>query len=144
MKKTTKELVEAFNKLRLQHADDQIVGTQLTKELSAAGFKGDVIALLKKNPELFSTKRAFSGPKLFSFKENPLYIGQLTAIMQSTKKPKGSFVKEEKQPLFTEKEAIIFLKHKGYRIQKEVGFDIEAIRKDNPSLYEKYLILEEV
>lgn len=141
--KTAKELVEAFNKLRLQHADDLILGTQLTKELSEAGFKGDVIALLKKNPELFSTKRAFSGPKLFSFKENPLYIGQLTAIMQSTKKPKGSFVKEEK-PLFTEREAIIFLKSKGFRIQKEVGFDIEAIRKDNPSLYEKYLILEEV
>jgi hypothetical protein len=143
MKKTAKELVEAFNKLRLQHANEQIVGTQLTKELSAVGFNGDIIALLKKNPELFSTKRAFSGPKMFSFKENPLYIGQLTAIMQSTKKPKGSFVKE-KQPLFTEKEAIEFLKNRGFRIQKEVGLNIEAIRKDNPSIYEKYLILEEV
>jgi hypothetical protein len=63
--------------------------------------------------------------------------------MQSVKKPKGSFVKEEK-PLFSEREAIIFLKNRGFRIQKEVGLNIEAIRKDNPSLYEKYLILEEV
>lgn len=147
--KTSKELVEAFNSLRLQYLGEKVSGEELSRQLKAAGFNAETIALFKRNKEIFSSERKFGKPKMFSFMQKPLYIGQLTAILQQAKELKASYNRnwkkpEEKKYSFTEEEAVEFLKSQGYRLQKEVGLDIETLKKENPKLFEKYLILKTV
>ena len=147
MKKTSKELIEAFNSLRLQYFGERISGEELSHQLKTAGFNAETIGLLKKNKEIFNSERKFGKPKMFVFIQKPLYIGQLTAILKQAKELKTSYNrnwKKSEKYSFTEEEAVEFLKSQGYRLQKEVGLDTEALRKENPKMFEKYLILQTV
>lgn len=84
----------------------------------------------------FSRKR--EGVKIFySFTETPIYMSQFQSLLLR----KQALPKKEK---FSVEEAISFLKEKGYRIFKEEGIDEHRLRKENPEIYNQYLLTKEI
>lgn len=137
--KNFEERARLLNEFRERNKGKKFTKDEFFRELGQLGFNQAVIY------ELISLD-AFNShvedkKKFFTFKAEPIYMGKIEVAYRNVRirKPKGMPALQ-----ITEGEAINFLKNLGYRIQKPAGFDVEAFKKANQSLYESYLKFEEV
>ena len=136
-----KELVKEFNQLRTAQTGKTFTGAELDKLLNKYGFAWDLCLALKRANVFDSIKSGVT--KLFSFKKDPLFVDRMEQIVKDMQLHRKGGHKEV-PTLSKEEEALQFLKKSGYQIKKLVGFDESRFAKENPELYQKYLVYEYV
>lgn len=138
-----KELAKEFNELRIREQGKTFLGSELDKLLNKYGFSNSMILALK-NSKVFDYVQ--SGPsKLFSFKSDPLYHQKMEDII-SLARSKYSYGRNKKElpELTDEEKAVALLSKKGYQIRVLRGFDEVRFAKENPEMYQKYLVYEDI
>lgn len=133
-----KTLVEEFNKTRLKNIGKQFTGKELDNLLyKYCGFQNALTGVLKRNG-IFEMSRGIGAQKLYRFVDTPLFVDKMDKFLQEWRN-RGKRIPEQTQ----EEKSINFLKSQGYKIKVCRGFDVERFRKENPDLYQKYLIYED-
>jgi hypothetical protein len=139
MKKlNAKILVEEFNKTRIKNLNGQFTGKELDNLLyKYCGFQNSLTSVLKRNG-IFEMSRGVGAQKLYRFVDTPLFVDKMDKFLQEWRN-RGKRIPEQTQ----EEKSISFLKSQGYKIKVCRGFDIERFQRENPDLYQKYLIYED-
>ena len=148
-----KILCERFNKMKSEHKDDLLTREQAVELIHSTGINAGIAKALIRNGILESEK--VENKIFYSFRTGPLYKDQLESyyrkqnaysVKYNAKKRMEKQSVEDK-PLVgaTEQnitDALQILKSSGYRIQK-ARFDLEALKKEEPFIYQKYLVYED-
>lgn len=130
-----KELTKQFNELRVNNLSKSFTGKELTELFVRYNFNHALVDQLKKVG--FACVR-MGTTKLYSFKPEPFFHIKMEECLSNwRKKPAEVEISEEEK-------ALQFLKKKGYQMRVCRGFDEARFAAENPELYQKYLIYEEV
>lgn len=140
----SKELTADFNLVAQKHKGETFLAEDLNKLLEKYFNRSLIYAMKKAN--LFMVVQSGTS-KLYQFKEEPLYFQKMDKILSSWRdkvhNKKQSSVGEE--PVLDEREkAIALLKKEGIVMKKCIGFNEQLFAKENPELYQKYLMYEEI
>jgi hypothetical protein len=151
-KVTAEGLCKVYNTFRQQRVGQKLVGEQLMNLLhKEGGISKWIVNKMLQNPTFF-TKVKREGKKCtgYMFQYNPVNIHLFETWLKDQKSvpPK----KEEKKELSFEEECVQYLNNicikgtniKKYKIEMCLSFDEEALGKDYPQLYQKYLRYEKV
>lgn len=140
MKVDLKEKTRLLNEFRQSHKGQTMTNGELRTELRKVVGKDERIvgALLKSFPS-----EKIGNKKLHEIPTDPIHIG----IVRKAYESRNSYArkhfrdKNPEKPLFSEEEALKLLESTGkYRIQHIVGFDMDTFQKENPDMYQKYVI----
>lgn len=141
MKKETKvdyvSVTEAFNKL-IQSDKKIHTPSEMRNICKGIGIRADVFQLMMKKGTFFRTRK-IGTKKEVVFSSTPIYKNIFKELFEE-----AANVKKNKPKVFKEEEVIEFLKSKGYRIYREDGINENALKKEHPELYRRYLIVNEV
>ena len=140
----SKELTADFNSVAQKHKGETFLAEDLNKLLEKYFNRSLIYAMKRAN--LFMVVQTGTN-KLYQFKEEPLYFQKMDKILSDWRdkvhNKKQSSVGEE--PVLDERErAIALLKREGIVMKKCVGFNEQLFAKENPELYQRYLIYEEI
>ena len=134
------EKTRLLNEFRQAHKGQTIVNGELRKELGKIVGKDERIigTLLKSFPsEKIGNKKLHEVPK------DPIHVH----VVRKAYETKNSYArnyfrdKNSEKPSFSEEDALKLLESTGkYHIQHIVGFDMDTFQKENPELYQKYVI----
>lgn len=137
------ELVERFNRFRMEHQSRTYTREEILKELDNLGIKSAIASRMFSKGYIPSEK--VGKAKLYSFSKDPLHKSQLEALYRDKNKMcyKSELKrKNEAKQLTSEEAAIELLQAQGYQVRKVVGFNLEKFKAENPVLYKKYLKYE--
>lgn len=140
MKKVDKKAMTAkLNQFRIDNLGKSYTRQEMEAYLKQMGFNGGVIRLLL--PKLpFET---IGQAKLFSMDSNPIHV----SVIDSCYKKCASYAHKtavKKHEQCSEEQALQTLKNAGYKIQREIGFDMDRFKKEQPVLYQRYLKYETI
>jgi hypothetical protein len=140
MKKVDKrEMTARLNQFRLSHLGKSFTRQEMENYLGQMGFNSGVIKLLL--PKL--PYEMVGQAKLFNMDSNPIHISTIDGCYRKC----ASYAKKtvaKKHGQCSEEQAIQTLKNAGYKIQREVGFDMERFKKELLHVYQRYLKYETV
>lgn len=134
-----KEMAEKLNQFRIANLGKSFTRQEMETHLKQMGFNGGVIRLLL--PKL--PFEMIGMAKLFNMDSNPIHV----SIIDSCYKKCASYAHKtaiKKHEQCSEEQALHTLKNAGYKIQREVGFDLDRFKKEQPVLYQRYLKYETV
>lgn len=135
------DLSKALNNFRIASEGRQFERKKLLLELEKLGFNKCIAAYAA--AKLFDFERVGTA-KLYRFKKDPIYKDQILNLYVHYRKTKNNYnSKKRSQPSELSEEAMInFLKAKGYKIQRPVGFDEQKFAQMNPELYSRFIKYE--
>ena len=134
------ELCKKYNTIRQANQNRRFLSDEIGTLLSRNGFNSKIVNLMKKYNYFKVYKEGTR--KYYVFPEQPIYVAQFQTLLT-----KFRAVGQKQETPVSESDinsAIQLLKAHGYRIQKEEGLDVKALQKEQPAIFEKYLILKEV
>lgn len=142
-KVSAESLCKAYNTLRQEKVGQKLVGNQVDELLSKNGVSKWIIKKMLQSPIFFTkVKREGKGNCIgYMFQYNPVNIHLFETWLKDQKSVPS---KKEEKKLSFEEECVQYLANQGYVLQKCIGFDESAFKKDYPQLYQKYLRYEKV
>lgn len=146
-----KTLCERFNKIKGEHKDDLLTREQAVELFHSIGINAGIAKALLRGGVLESEK--ISNKIFYRFRSGPLHKDQLESYYRKNNAYSAKYnakKRMEKQSSVEDKplgateitDALRILKDSGYRVQK-VHFDLESLKKEEPSIYQKYLVYED-
>lgn len=152
---TSESLCKVYNTLRQQRVGQKLVSEQLINLLhKEGGISMWIVKKMLQNPTFFTKVNRENGKGKcigYMFQYNPVNIHLFETWLKDQKS--GSSKKEEVKPTLSfEEECVQYLnniyvngtKIRKYKIEMCTSFDEEALEKDYPQLYQKYLRYEKV
>lgn len=136
------DLSKALNNFRIASEGRQFERKELLLELEKLGFNKCIAAYAA--AKLFDFERVGTA-KLYRFKKDPIYKDQILNLYVHYRKTKNSYnsKKRNQEPSeFSEEVMINFLKSRGYKIQRPIGFDLQKFSEMNPELYNRFIKYE--
>lgn len=129
-------LTRSINEFRINSGNRQFERKELLSKLEALGFNKCIAA--------------YAVAKLYKFGENPIHKSQISGLYihyRGTKNDYTARQREKKSSCLSavndnEKAMIEYLKSKGYKIQKPIGFDEQKFAQMNPELYSRFIKYE--
>jgi hypothetical protein len=140
MKKVDKKAMTAkLNQFRIDHLGKSYTRQEMEAYLKQMGFNRGVIRLLLPKLPFEVIGRA----KLFNMDSNPIHVSVIdNCYKKCAAYTHKTVVKKHEQ--CSEEQALQTLKNAGYKIQREVGFDMDRFKKEQPVMYQRYLKYETV
>lgn len=148
-----KVLCERFNKMKGEHKDDLLTREQAVQLFHSVGINVGIAKALLRGGVLESEK--INNKIFYSFRNGPLHKDQLESYYRKQNaysvkynaRKKIEKQSSEEKPLVGANEqnitdALQILKNSGYRVQK-ARFDLESLEKEEPFIYQKYLVYED-
>ena len=145
-KVTFESLCKAYNTLRQERVGQKLVSGQIEDLFKKEGVSLWIVERMLQNPTFFTKVKREGGQGKcmgYMFQYNPVHINLFKNWLKDQKSG-PSTKKEEKKELSFEEECVQYLMNQGYTLQKCIGFDESAFKKDYPQLYQKYLRYEKV
>lgn len=144
-KVTPESLCKAYNTLRQEKVGQKLIGSQVEDLLGKEGISRWIITKMLQNPTFFTkVKREGQGKCIgYMFQHDPIHINIFKNWLKDQKSI-SSKKEEVKKTSTLEEDCVAYLRNQGYVLQKCVGFDESAFKKDYPQLYQKYLRYEKV
>ena len=140
MKKVDKKAMAAkLNQFRIANLGKSFTRQEMEAYLGQMGFNSGVIRLLLPKLPFEIIGRA----KLFNMDSNPIHVG----VIDSCYKKCASYAHKtavKKQEQCSEEQALQTLIKAGYKIQREIGFDLDRFKKEQPVMYQRYLKYETI
>ena len=151
-----KTLCERFNKIKSEHKDDLLTREQAVELFHSIGINAGIAKALLRGGVLESEK--ISNKIFYRFRSGPLHKDQLesyyrknnaySAKYNARKRMEKQSSSIEDKPLVGANDqditdALQILKNSGFRVQK-ARFDLELLKREEPSIYQKYLVYEEI
>lgn len=140
------ELTKRFNCYRLEHPKDAYTHEQLMLVLGDMGFNKNISKCLTK----FFDSKKIGKAKLYTFSTTPLHTTQISGLYEKARNYNNSYVKRLKKAIkdipdeLTDVEkALQLLSSKGYQIRKP-RFDIKRFAKEQPAMYAKYVVFDNI
>ena len=139
------ELTRKLNTFRMEHLNNTFMSSELKESLYYLGFNRSVVSKLIK---VFPFED-MGGEKLYGVPKDPIprtYVNSLyekyrQKAMESYYRRKNTSEEAEKtNEEVNEEKALEVLLSKGYQIKKLIGFDTARLQKENPEIYQKYLL----
>lgn len=134
-----KEMTAKLNQFRIDHLGKSYTRQEMEAYLGQMGFNSGVIRLLLPKLPFETIGRA----KLFSMDSNPIHV----SVIDSCYKKCASYAHKtavKKQEQCSEEQALQTLIKAGYKIQREIGFDLDRFKKEQPVMYQRYLKYETI
>lgn len=134
-----KEMAAKLNQFRIANLGKSFTRQEIENYLKQMGFNQGVIRLLL--PKL--PFEMIGQAKLFNMDNNPIHV----SVIDSCYKKCASYshkVAAKKQEQCSEEQALQTLIKAGYKIQREVGFDMDRFKKEQPVMYRRYLKYETI
>ena len=140
------ELTKKFNTYRLEHPQDAYTHEQLMLILKDLGFNKNI----SKRLTTFFTSQKIGKAKLFVFPNSPVHTSQISGLYEKVRNYNINYMRKFKKTIqetpdeLTDVEkALQLLSSKGYQIRKP-RFDIKRFAKEQPAMYAKYLVFDNV
>lgn len=137
------ELTRKLNTFRMEHLNDTFMPYELRVSLYHLGFNQTIVSELIK---MFPCEN-IGGKKLYGVPQDPIFkdkVKQLYEDNREEEKRRRYLRKMGGEVEISEEDALSVLQAKGYQIKKPVGFDAHLFQKENPEMYQKYLLYETV
>lgn len=140
MKKVDKKAMTAkLNQFRVDNLGKSFTRQEMENYLKQMGFNQGVIRLLL--PKL--PFELIGQAKLFNMDSNPIHM----SVIDGCYKKCASYTHKtvaKKQEQCSEEQALQTLIKAGYKIQREIGFDMDRFKKEQPVMYRRYLKYETI
>lgn len=131
MKKVNiEELTKKLNEFRMSSLMKTFIASDLRQKLTEIGFTTNIASSIMQRCFPFEK---MGKSRLYGVPKDPIH----KSIVASAYKKQTTYGKR-----VSEKEALEFLIQKGYQIRRCVGFDMERFKKEQPTMYQKYLRYE--
>ena len=139
------ELTTKFNTCRMNNQGKSYTNQEVYDLLFGMGFNKSIISKMISKGYLSFEK--LGNTRLYSFQSTPLHKNQIEGlynIFRNRAKHYHEMAVERNSVIIEESAAIEALQKKGYMIRKPVGFDLEALQREMPHIYKKYIKYEYV
>lgn len=136
------ELTRKLNTFRMEHLNDTFMSYDLRVSLYHLGFNQNIVSELIK---VFPCEN-IGGKKLYGVPQDPVFKDKVKQLYEDRREVEKHrhLRKKGGEVEISEEDALSVLQAKGYQIKKPVGFDANLFQKENPEMYQKYLLYETV
>lgn len=136
------DVTRSINEFRIANQTKSFTGSELAEALNKLGISRNVVSFIVK---LFPFEK-MGITKLYEMPKDPIHKSLVNSCYNKNREYKKNWLKKSNTPKeeISEESALKLLQSKGYQIRKAVGFDLKRFQKENPDLYEKYLVYEKV
>ncbi len=140
------ELCSKYNSARLKNVGKKHSSQTAVRSLMEEGIsKNSALKMLRSKTLFTQVKRENAGRgnyRGYMFSYNPVHISWFNNWLNPSK-PVNSTVSSKSDEDF-ESECVEYLKEKGYVMRRCIGLDKEALKRDHPDIYNKYLIYKNI